>query len=346
MSHTLIVLPDDSARPIIDAINAAQKSLRIKMFIFSAPELLDAVIAAKKRGVDVRVMLNPARRDGERENAASRKKLEAAGVDVKDSNPKFGLTHEKSMVVDDALGFVKSLNWEVKNLTETRDYAVITTKKHEVAEIVACFEADWRRRNFIAGKDARLIWCTDNGRERIARFIDKSKHSIFLQNERYQDAVIIERLVRAALRGVKVRVMARPPHKLKRAKLTESVGGLRTMEDVGIKIHKLKHLKLHAKMLLADDKCAIIGSINLAPGSFDSRRELAIEVKDKGVIKRIRKIAKHDWKHSHPLDLTDEGLLAELKKHKIDCVEELAITSGLDHTGHEPFATKSKKKKK
>lgn len=345
MSHTLIVLPDDSARPIIDAINAAQKSLRIKMFIFSAPELLDAVIAAKKRGVDVRVMLNPARRDGEKENAASRKKLESAGITVKDSNPKFGLTHEKSMVVDNALGFVKSLNWEVKNLTETRDYAVITTKRHEVAEIVACFEADWHRTEFKAGKDARLIWCTDNGRERIARFIDESKRSIFLQNERYQDAVIIERLVRAALRGVEVRVMARPPHKLKRAKLTESVGGLRTMEDVGIKIHKLKHLKLHAKMLLADDKRAIIGSINLAPGSFDSRRELAIEVKNKKVIKRIRKIAKHDWKYSHPLDLTDEGLLAELKKHKIDCLEELAITSGLDHAGHEPFTKNAKKKK-
>jgi cardiolipin synthase A/B len=294
--------------------------------------------------VDVRVMLNPARRNGEKENAASRRKLEAAGVVVKDSNPRFGLTHEKSMVVDNALGFVKSLNWEEKNLTETRDYAVITTKKHEVAEIVACFEADWRRKNFDAGKDAHLIWCTNNGRERIARFIDKAKHSIFLQNERYQDAVIIERLVRAALRGVEVRVMARPPHKLKKAKLTESVGGLRTMEDVGIKIHKLKHLKLHAKMLLSDDKRAIIGSINLAPGSFDSRRELAIEVKDKKVIKRIRKIAKHDWKQSHPLDLTDAGLLAELKKHKIDCVEELAITSGLDAGGHEERAKKHKKK--
>jgi cardiolipin synthase A/B len=345
MSHSLIVLPDDSARPIVDAINAAQKSLRIKMFIFSAPELLDAVIAAKKRGVHVRVMLNPARRDGERENAKSRKKLEAAGVTVKDSNPKFGLTHEKSMVVDNALAFVKSLDWEEKNLTETRDYAVITTKKHEVAEIVACFEADWHRKNFDAGRGAHLIWCTNNGRERIARFIDKSKHSIFLQNERYQDAVIIERLVRAALRGVRVRVMARPPHKLKKAKLTESVGGLRTMEDVGIKIHKLKHLKLHAKMLLADDKRAIIGSINLAPGSFDSRRELAIEVKDKKVIKRIRKIAKHDWRQSHKLDLTDAGLLAELKKHKIDCVEELAITSGLDHAGHEDIGKKKGKKK-
>ena len=54
------------------------------------------------------------------------------------------------------------------------------------------------------------------------------------------------------------------------------------------KIHKLKHIKLHAKLLLADDKRAIIGSINLAPGSFDSRRELAIEVDDEHIISRIR----------------------------------------------------------
>ncbi len=114
MARKLIVLPDDSAKPIIDAIHKAKKSLRIKMFVFSAPKLLEAVIAAKKRGVDVRIMLNPARRDGEKDNGASRKKLLAAGVTVIDSNPAFGLTHEKSMVVDDKIGFVKSLNWEVK----------------------------------------------------------------------------------------------------------------------------------------------------------------------------------------------------------------------------------------
>jgi phosphatidylserine/phosphatidylglycerophosphate/cardiolipin synthase-like enzyme len=325
MSRSLIVLPDDSAKPIIDAIHHAKKSLRVKMFVFSAPTLLQAVIDAKKRGVNVRVMLNPARRDGESDNKQSRKILEKAGVDVIDSNPAFGLTHEKSMIVDDSTGFVKSLNWETKNLTVTRDYAVVTENPHEVAEMIDCFEADWKRKNFNPGADAHLIWCTGNGRERIAEFIDGAKHSIFLQNERYQDAVIIERLVRARMRGVKVHVMARPPHKLKKEKLTESVGGLRTMEDVGIKIHKLRHLKLHAKMLLADDKRAIVGSINLAPGSFDSRRELAIEVENDGVVKRIRKIARHDWKHSHALDLTDEGLAAELERHKIECAEELAL---------------------
>ena len=56
----------------------------------------------------------------------------------------------------------------------------------------------------------------------------------------------------------------------------EGIGDLRIMQDVGIGIHKIKHLKLHAKMLLADKSRAIIGSINLSPGSFDKRRELAI----------------------------------------------------------------------
>jgi cardiolipin synthase len=313
MSRSLVVLPDDSAQPILDAIHRATKSLRIKMFVFSDPTLLSAVIDAHRRGVKVRVMLNPARRSGEVENEESRKTLTQAGVEVIDSNPVFDLTHEKSMVVDDRVAFVKSLNWETKNLTETRDYAVITDNTHEVSEVIDCFEADWSRTSFDPGEHAHLIWCEGNGRDKIAEFIDQAKHTLFLQNERYQDAIIIEHLVRAKVRGVKVHVMARPPHTLKKEKLVEGVGGLRIMDDVGIKVHKLKHLKLHAKMLFADGVRAIVGSINLAPGSFDSRRELAIEVRDEDVIERVDKIAHHDWENSHPLDLTDAGLLADLE---------------------------------
>src|SRR5271170_1027622 len=337
MSRSLIVMPDDSAKPILDAINGATKSLRVKMFVFSDPSLLTAVIAAKKRGLKVRIMLNPARRDGESENQESRKQLEAGGVEVIDSNPEYDVTHEKSMVVDDTTAFVKSLNWETKNLTETRDYAIVTSHAHEVAEIIECFEADWKRKPFNGDEHSHLIWCGGNGRDRIAQFIDDAKESLFLQNERYQDAIIIERLVRAARRGVKIHVMARPPHKLKQEKLVEAVGGMRIMEDVGVKVHKLKHLKLHAKMLLADHARAIVGSINLAPGSFDSRRELAIEVDDEHVVKRLSEIAHHDWKHSHPLDLTDEGLLGEMKKHKMKGVKELALSGN---------GKKPKKKKK
>jgi phosphatidylserine/phosphatidylglycerophosphate/cardiolipin synthase-like enzyme len=331
MSRSLIVLPDDSAQPIVDAIEGATKSLRIKMFLFSDPTLLRAVLAAQHRGVKVRIMLNPARRSGETENEKSRGVLDKAGVEVIDSNPAFDVTHEKSMVVDDKTAFVKSLNWQTENLTQTRDYAVVTDHAHEVKEIIDCFEADWHRKKFDAGERAHLIWCCGNGRDRIAEFIDQAKHTLFLQNERYQDAIIVEHLVRARGRGVKVHVMARPPHTLKKEKLVEGVGGLRIMDDVGIKIHKLKHLKLHAKMLFADGVRAIVGSINLAPGSFDSRRELAIEVRDEAVIDRLHKVVHHDWEHSHALDLTDEGLLADLDDRAE--AAELALHEGKKKKG-------------
>jgi phosphatidylserine/phosphatidylglycerophosphate/cardiolipin synthase-like enzyme len=326
MARSLIVLPDDSSKPILEAIEGASRTIRIKMFVFSDPALLKATIAAKRRGVKVRVMLNPQRRSGERDNEVTRKALQHAGIEVKDANPAFDLTHEKSMVVDEKSAFVKSLNWTTKNLTETRDYAVVTERKRDVVEIVDGFEADWHRESFTPRKQSHLIWCPGLGRDRICGFIDETKHKLFLQNERYQDAVIIERLVRAAARGVKVQVMARPPHSLKRDKLVEGVGGLRILDDLGIKIHKLKHLKLHGKMLLADGVAAIVGSINFAAGSLDDRRELAIEVRDDQIVDRLYETANRDWAHSHPLDLSDDGLVADLE----DRIEDGAHLLGLE----------------
>jgi phosphatidylserine/phosphatidylglycerophosphate/cardiolipin synthase-like enzyme len=289
---------------------------------------MDAVIAAHKRGVHVRVMLNPERRDGKKENDEIRSKLKAAGIEVIDSNPHFDVTHEKSMVIDDATAFIESLNWEPRNLTETRDYAIVTSHRHEVDEVIQGFDSDWNRQDFQSGEHSHLIWCIGNGRQRMCDFIDRAKHSLWLQNERYQDPVVIEHLVRAHARGVKIHVMARPPHKLKKEKLVEGVSGLRTLDDLGVPIHKLKHIKLHGKLMLADDARAIVGSINIAPGSFDSRRELAIEVDDAHIIKRMRETIHHDWENSTPLDLSDEGLLKELKDYDPDVVEDLGIGHG------------------
>ena len=92
--------------------------------------------------------------------------------------------------------------------------------------------------------------------------------------------MIVERLVRAKLRGVKIHIMTRPSHSLRAKKLVEGLGDLRIMRDLGIGIHKIRRFKLHAKMLLADKSRALIGSINLSASSFDDRRELAIQLSD------------------------------------------------------------------
>jgi phosphatidylserine/phosphatidylglycerophosphate/cardiolipin synthase-like enzyme len=325
MSRSLIVLPDDSARPLLDAIGAATSSLCVKMFLITEAALIAAVSAARSRGVRVRVLLNPARRAGGALNLFAREALVNAGVDVRDGNPAFAVTHEKSMVVDGRVAYVKSLNWSADAFTRARDYAVRTNDEAEVAEIMECFEADWGHRTFDAGADTRLVWCPGNGRERLARIIDEARHSLWVQNERYQDAVIVERLVRAHLRGVKVRVMAPPTHTLKPRQLGEGVGGLRIMADVGIPIHTLHRLKLHAKVMVADGRRGVVGSINLTPGSFDTRRDLAIEVRGGDVVARLHTVVRRDWKQSRRLDLTDDGILADLADHRRAGAERLAL---------------------
>lgn len=325
MSHTLIVLPDDTADAIIDPIRAAGHALNIRMFLFTDPSLLEAVITAKRRGVHVRVMLNPARRDGSSDNEAARSALLKAGVSVRDSSTEFAVTHQKSMVIDNKIGFIESLNWEPRDLTETRDYAVETTDKNDVSEMVRCFDADWDERPFEPAPGSNLIWCPNNGRQRIADFIDSAEETLWLQNERYQDMVIIERLVRAVRRGVRLRIMSRPLHKLKRKKLFEGVSGLRIVHDVGAKVRALKKLKLHGKIMIADDRRAIVGSINLSPGSFDDRRELAIETISSQVVRRLVETARHDWKHSRKLPLSDEAVLADLQEHGVGDVSRLAL---------------------
>lgn len=321
----LFVMPEDGITPIVDAVEGARSSLDLKMFLFTEPMLVAAVIAACRRGVKARVMLNPARRTGESENAETYQLLADAGVEVKDTHPAYHITHEKSLVIDRRLAFVKSLNWAPKNFAKTRDYAVATTDPREVQEVSDCFNADWDRAEFDTGMKTRLIWCPGNGRARIAGFIDEAKHDLYLQNERYQDLTIIEHLVRARRRGVHIRLLSLPPHSLKEKKIFEGVNGLRLMHDVGIKIHKLKGLHLHGKMLLADGKRAIVGSINLAPGSFDERRELAIEVSDDHIIKRLKETFIRDWEHSHRMNLSDQGIVKEMEKHGRHDLGSLAL---------------------
>lgn len=164
MSRSLIVLPDDSAQPILGAIDAATKSLRIKMFALSDQGILDALIRAHKRSVKIRVMLNPARRSGEIQNKGSRSVLRSARIDVLDSNPAFEVTHEKSMVVDDSMAFIGSLNWEPENFEKTRDYGILTNDEREVSEVIDCFEADWSRQPFEPPASSNLIWCPGTGR--------------------------------------------------------------------------------------------------------------------------------------------------------------------------------------
>ena len=314
--HHLIIQPDDGIQPILGTINGAELSLDIKMFQFTDPVLIQAVIQAHRRGVAVRVMLNPSRFTGEHDNDEAFALFRDAKVPVQETNPKYPITHEKSMVVDGKQAFIMSLNWAPKYFERTRDYALVTNVPEEVAEVASCFEADWQRADFTPPAVSNLIWSVGKSRQAVIDFVHDAEKSLYVQHEKYVDTPVIEALVRAKMkRGVKVHATALPVHSLREFYRLDGVAGLRLLEDLGIHVHRLKHVHLHAKLILADKKRALLSSFNIYPKCFNERRELGIKFEDRDLVKRLVEVFESDWEQSKRIDLSDEGIAKDLEKH-------------------------------
>jgi len=221
------------------------------------------------------------------------------------------------MVIDHKTAFIMSLNWAPKYFGETRDYGLVTTDPKEVYEVAACFEADWKRTDFIPPVESNLIWSVGKSRDEVIRFIRSAKESLYIQHEKYVDTPVIEALVQAKVkREVKVHAMALPVHSLRDFYRIEGIAGMRLLFDLGINVHKLHGLHLHAKLIIADEERALLSSFNIYPKCFNERRELGIRFDDPHLIKRLVEIFKNDWENSKKIDISDEGIEADLKENE------------------------------
>ncbi|NDD28582.1 MAG: cardiolipin synthase [Proteobacteria bacterium] len=301
----LIVEPEDGVEPVTGAVARAEHSLLVKQFALTETSIVRAIVDAHRRGVDVKVMLNPQRSTGTRANDDTFKLLEAAGVPVRWTNPHFLVSHEKSIVVDDRRAFVCTFNLSEKYFTETRDYAVATTDPAQIAEIRDCFEADWERRPFKPNASTGLLWSPDNARERYAAFIDEARSSLLVEHPKFVDVSILDRLTAAASRGVNVKVLCGGLHGVSDTDVLETTASARIMSRLGIKMHAIKHPKIHCKMLISDRKRVLIGSMNIDRHAFELRRELGIVCHDEAIVERALDIFDADWEASKKYEAQD-----------------------------------------
>lgn len=313
-STGVIVEPDDGLAPVRDFIAGATTTLLIKQFTFTEQVLIDAVLERHRAGVDVRVMLNPQRSSGSRANDDTFAQLDHAGVSVHWASSKFYVTHEKSIVVDGAAALVATFNLCEKYFTRTRDYGVITRDLRQVAQIVEVFDADWENRDWTPSSDVGLLWSNANSRRQMAGFIDSAQHRLDVQHPKYVDAVILDRLVAAVDRGVKVHVLCGGRHGISDWDILDTFASLRTLRMFGVKVHKQKNLRVHAKLLIADDGRALVGSMNIDRSAFDLRRELGVTVATPPEVARLKATFDADWElshHYHPPDPLDPSQHAE-----------------------------------
>lgn len=297
--------PDEGVAPVRELIDSAQTSLLIKQFTFTEPSLIQAVIARRSAGVDVRVMLNAARSGGDRANDETYAQFEAADIAVQWASPNFYVTHEKSVVVDDEVALVATFNMCDKYFTRTRDYGVITDNPLHVAQIVEVFNADWDHADWTPTRYDGLLWSNSNSRLHMARFIDTAKHRLAIQHPKYVDAVILDHIAAAAGRGVNVHVLCGGRHGISDVDVLDTFASLRTLRRFGVKVRKQKNLRVHAKLLIVDDVHALVGSMNIDRSAFDLRRELGIAILQQDVVAQLKSVFDEDWSLSHHYDPPD-----------------------------------------
>lgn len=313
----LIVQPDDGTAPVLELIRSAKSSLLIKQFTFTEPEILQAVLTAREGGLAVRVMLNSKRSGGSRANDNTFAALEKGGVEVRWASSKFYVTHEKSIVVDNRTALIATFNLCEKYFTQTRDYGVVVHDPSKVAQVVQCFEADWAEGDWQPKVDSGLLWSNNRSREAMSYFIDSAEKSLFVQHPKFVDATVLDRIVAAVDRGVKVRVLCGGKHGISECDILDTFSSLRVMHRAGVKVHKQKNLRLHAKLILADGDRALIGSMNIDRSAFDLRRELGTIVTDEAIVDRLKGVFDSDWELSHHYD-TPDPLDPELHKQEND----------------------------
>jgi phosphatidylserine/phosphatidylglycerophosphate/cardiolipin synthase-like enzyme len=300
-----ILQPEQGSQPVLDLINGAQASIRLKMFTFTSDDIAEALIAAQRRGVLVRIMLNPARSSGSRANDDMKARLQAGGIHVIWSSPAFAVTHEKSMVVDGARALIATFNFGVKYFTETRDYGIITTDPAVIAEMTDCFEADWSRKHFVQREQSALLWSNRGSRALMCEFIDMAQHTLEIQHPKFVDAVVLERIIQARERGVRVRILCGGKHGISPWDVLDTFASLRLMKLQGIKIRKQKGLRLHAKLLIADDQRGLVGSMNIDRSAFDLRRELGCFINNPEAVNALSESFLDDWHEAKPYDPPD-----------------------------------------
>ena len=176
-SHTLIVQPDDGRTLVLNALNAARKSIDLTIYELSDAQIISALTAAHKRKVTVRVLYNwysfPADTQ-QRDVIPYIQQLTAAGIQCKEAPRNFEVTHEKAFVIDDTTAIVMSFNLTSEYFTDTRDFGMVTTIPAEVAEIEAVFTADWNSKPVVPHV-ASLVWSPVNSRTKLTALVNNAK---------------------------------------------------------------------------------------------------------------------------------------------------------------------------
>lgn len=276
------VEPAAGVAPVVRLIDGARRSVDVEVYLLTERDVLAALERAQARGVSVRVMLEPHPYGGGAGNREAFDRLAGDRIAVKPTRHRFKYTHEKAIVVDDAVALISTANFTHSAFTHNREYGYVDRAPQDVREIAAIFTADWQRQP-VTPSVPRLVVAPDNARTKLLALIRSATRTLRVQDEACSDPEVIAALQDRMRAGVAVTVQLQEAREVKR------------LAQKGLPVRRMRGHYLHAKAIVADDARAYVGSVNLTENSLDHNRELGILLDDPAIVGALDRVMQADW---------------------------------------------------
>ncbi len=313
---------------MIRDINQAKLSVNLETFILrsdpAGAPLMDALCAAAKRGVQVRVLMDAI---GSKVKQKDQKRMKDAGVHLETFRPlrTFRLhkvsqrTHRKILVVDGrvaytgGVGFGKEWLGNARNKDEWRETQV-RVEGPVVAQMQAVFSENWiyTTGEVLNGKAfypilhpvgsirAQAMRSAQGDASSFAKMLyfvafTSAQKRIYITNPYFiPDAQIRKALTEAVKRGVDVQIIL--PGPINDSKMIRPASWFHYghLLESGVKIYEYQPTMIHAKNVVIDGLFSTIGSINFDLRSMKVNAENSLAFYDPGFGAKMEALFRED----------------------------------------------------
>lgn len=280
----LLIGPIGWEQPLLDRINGTTEHLDVMIYELTLDDFINPIIAAKNRGVDVRVVID---KDNPK-NATTWTTLVNAGVNVKDAPPSYSYYHVKTLVFDRKEAFVMSANLMWAHFQITRNYGVLDSDPADVADLLKIIDADFDGTSPDLAC-TRLVVSPVNSRQRLLEMISKAQTSLFVEAMEMKDTDVRNAIKAKKAAGLDVRALVPDP-----AWISASTQDAMWYASAGVPVKYFKQYDLHAKLIIADN-IAMIGSENYTYTSLNQNREIGMLVTEQTPMAAAKAQFEADW---------------------------------------------------
>jgi phosphatidylserine/phosphatidylglycerophosphate/cardiolipin synthase-like enzyme len=248
----VITAPAGRRDAVLNSIRRARRQLTLSLFRCTDDAIVAELAGAVDRGVHVDILVT-SRSKGRKKLSRLWDALETTGAAIHPYTDPVVKYHAKYLVADDGPAVVTSLNFTPKCFESTIDALVITYDPAVVDGLRRLHAADREGAPIPRDLPERLIIGPELARRQLTALIEGARSSIRVIDVKLSDPVLMTLLEARRREGITVDVHA-----------AKQLNGLRS----------------HGKLMLVDDRVAVIGSLALAALSLDFRREVALVVND------------------------------------------------------------------